>query len=96
MVTTPSEPGLLTRDSCPSFLGICLREAADVTNSPRLELAGGSSPASWSREEMRDTIRRVRRGQREMELFEHTEDWPTEVFVAEMLEQLLDETEPEG
>ena len=63
---------------------------------PRFELIGRSKPEPWSREEMRDTIRGVRRGQRELELLGHTKDWPTEVFVAEMLEQLLDETESQA
>jgi hypothetical protein len=65
-----------------------------VTKSTRLEFAGGSLPASWSREEMRDAIRQVRRAQHELELFGETRSSsPTEVLVGEMLEQLLDETE---
>lgn len=67
-----------------------------MAKPPRFELIGRSEPHPWSREDMRDTICRVRRGQRELELVGHTEDWPTEVLVAEMLEQLLDETEPEA
>lgn len=65
-----------------------------MTKSPRLELAGGSPPASWSREDMRDAIRQVRRALRELELFGHTKSSsPSEVLIADMLEQLLDETE---
>lgn len=63
-----------------------------MTKSPRFVLVGGS--ASWSREEMRDAIRQVRRAERELELVgETTSGSPTEVLIAEMLEHLLDETE---
>jgi hypothetical protein len=43
---------------------------------------------------MRDAIRQVRRALRELELFGHTKSSsPSEVLIADMLEQLLDETE---
>ena len=65
-----------------------------VTKSPRLELAGGSPPASWSRNEIRDAIRQVRRYERELELFgTNKSSSPTADVIADMLEQLLDETE---
>jgi hypothetical protein len=45
---------------------------------------------------MRDVISRVRREQRELKLFGYSNGGPTEVLVAEMLEQLLDDTEAVG
>ena len=64
-----------------------------MTASPRIEFAGGSPPDSWSREELRDAIREVR----EIELWGHSKSSsPTALLMADMLEQLLDETEPEA
>ena len=68
-----------------------------MTASPRIEFAGGSPPDSWSREELRDAIREVRRYEREIELWGHSKSSsPTALLMADMLEQLLDETEPEA
>ena len=65
-----------------------------MTKSPRLELAGGSPPASWPRHEMRDAIHQVRRFERGFELFgTNKSSSPTANVIADMLGQLLDETE---
>jgi hypothetical protein len=64
-----------------------------VTKSPRFEVVGGDPPASWSREEMWEAIRQVRRAYNQIELGQASGEFPSELLVAHMLEQLLAETE---